>query len=174
MNKAAKLLELGRLRKSSDWPGYTARLRRRQAWPSTQSPDESESGPTAQGPLQLGPCANVWHQSVSIHQIWRPQCRDSVPRPGALGAGLCDSADRNRRAQTRDCFGLRTFNAVLRVLGKDPLKTMAAAIDSPISFAGSRIWCQAHTGALGQNNRNRGGVDRVSRDWKAMRLDVNL
>jgi len=58
------------------------------------------------------------------------------------------------------CLGLRTFNALRRVLGTEPFKNVAAAIASPISFKRSRIWCQAHTGALGQNNRNRGGVDR--------------
>lgn len=70
------------------------------------------------------------------------------------------------------CLGLRTFNALREVLGVEQLKTIATAIESPISFGRSRIWCQAHTGALGQNNRNRGGVNRVFQDWEAMRLDV--
>ena len=70
------------------------------------------------------------------------------------------------------CLGLRTFNGLRKALGKEPSKTVASAIESPVSLGASRIWCQAHTGALGQNNRNRGGVDRVSGDWEGMRRDV--
>jgi restriction system protein len=70
------------------------------------------------------------------------------------------------------CLGLRTFNALREALGGERLKTIVTAIEAPMSFGRSRIWCQAHTGALGQNNRNRGGVNRVFRDWEIMRLDV--
>jgi len=37
----------------------------------------------------------------------------------------------------------------------------------------SRVWCQAHTGALGQMNRKKGSVDRVLKDWMRMKEDVN-
>ena len=67
------------------------------------------------------------------------------------------------------CLGGATFNAVRRACSyKDWLK-MDSAIESPFMVDRSRIWCQAHTGRLGQNNRNRGGVDRVSSDWKKMK-----
>ena len=70
------------------------------------------------------------------------------------------------------CLGLVTFNALRHVLGNERLGTIETAIQSPMSLGRARIWCQAHTGAMGQNNRNRGGVDRVTRDWEAMRVDV--
>ena len=67
------------------------------------------------------------------------------------------------------CLGGATFNAIRRARGyKDWLK-MDSAIESPFEVGRSRIWCQAHTSQLGQNNRNRGGVDRVSSDWKRMK-----
>ena len=49
---------------------------------------------------------------------------------------------------------------------------MAVAIDSPFTLGGSRVWCQAHTGAFGQMNRNKGDTDRVARDWMKMKEDV--
>ncbi|WP_161967292.1 hypothetical protein [Fimbriiglobus ruber] len=72
------------------------------------------------------------------------------------------------------CLGLKTFVSLRRALGATPVKTLGQAITSPISYQQSRIWCQAHTGGLGQNNRNRGGIDRVSGDWDAMRIDVGM
>lgn len=67
------------------------------------------------------------------------------------------------------CLGGATFNAIRRACGyKDWLK-MDSAIESPFKVGRSQIWCQAHTGRLGQNNRNRGGVERVSADWKRMK-----
>lgn len=67
------------------------------------------------------------------------------------------------------CLGGATFNAIRCACGyKDRLK-MDSAIESPFKVGRSQIWCQAHTGQLGQNNRNRGGVDRVSADWKRMK-----
>ena len=38
--------------------------------------------------------------------------------------------------------------------------------------APARIWCQAHTGARGQNNRN-SGVKRVPNDWRCMKRDLS-
>jgi restriction system protein len=72
------------------------------------------------------------------------------------------------------CLGLRTFNALRRALGMGIERPIERAISAPFSRGDIRVWCQAHTGALGQNNRNRGGVDRVSKDWRAMRADVSL
>jgi restriction system protein len=70
------------------------------------------------------------------------------------------------------CLGLQTFNALRRGLGMVVMPTIDVAIGTPFSRGNTRIWCQAHPGALGQNGRNRGGVDRVSRDWTAMRIDT--
>lgn len=71
------------------------------------------------------------------------------------------------------CLGLNTFNTLRRVLGASPLKNLTEALEQPFSYGATRIWCQAHTGQLGRNNRNRGGVDRVSRDWARMRQDLD-
>jgi restriction system protein len=70
------------------------------------------------------------------------------------------------------CLGLNTFNALRRAASMDVMPNIDAAIRVPFSRGPTRIWCQAHTGSLGQNGRNRGGVDRVSADWSAMRSDV--
>jgi hypothetical protein len=71
------------------------------------------------------------------------------------------------------CLGKKTFNALRRACDLSPCKTLDSAIDSPFDLPSStsRVWCQAHTGRLGRNNRNRGGVDRVSDDWQKMRND---
>jgi hypothetical protein len=71
------------------------------------------------------------------------------------------------------CLGLNTFNSLRVVLGEPRLKNIAEAIDRPFSYGRTRIWCQSHTGQLGRNNRNRGGVDRVSQDWARMRADLD-
>jgi uracil-DNA glycosylase len=68
------------------------------------------------------------------------------------------------------CLGLKAFNALRRAVGMAPSPTIDLAIDSPFSHGPTSVWCQAYKGALGQNGRNRGGVDRVSRDWAAMKL----
>jgi hypothetical protein len=66
------------------------------------------------------------------------------------------------------CLGLDTFNALRVACGHDMVNKLAEGIDSPILHGESIIFCQAHTGQLGQNNRNRGRVDRVSKDWSKM------
>lgn len=72
------------------------------------------------------------------------------------------------------CFGLKTFNALRRAVGLAGVPTVGIAITSPFSRGHTRIWCQAHTGALGQNGRNRGGIDRVYEDWSAMKIDAGV
>lgn len=62
-------------------------------------------------------------------------------------------------------LGLAVYNALARALGQTPASRLDDAVPTPISHVRSRIWCQAHTGGLGQANRNRGGVDRVHADW---------
>ncbi len=66
------------------------------------------------------------------------------------------------------CFGLQTFNAMRRACSKRKVNNMDDAINSHFSYELSTVFCQAHPGRLGQNNRNRGGVNRVSLDWNAM------
>lgn len=72
------------------------------------------------------------------------------------------------------CLGLRTFNALRQVVCGGPLQTLAAAIEQPFAYGTASVWCQAHTGQLGRNNRNRGGVDRVSQDWARMRAALSI
>ncbi len=67
------------------------------------------------------------------------------------------------------CLGRSTFNALRRACGLGRTKRMDEAIKSPFKYRSTPVWCQAHTGALGHNNRNKGGVDRVSQDWQRMK-----
>jgi hypothetical protein len=67
------------------------------------------------------------------------------------------------------CLGLAVFSTIQRVCRATPSRTLAEAIDSPFWLDRSRVWCQAHTGAFGQNNRGR---ERVSQDWLRMKSDV--
>jgi len=73
------------------------------------------------------------------------------------------------------CLGLATFNALRHAVGGLELSgSLGSAIESPFDFATARVWCQAHTGAWGQYNRNRRAgveVDLVSRDWQNMQTD---
>lgn len=69
------------------------------------------------------------------------------------------------------CLGLVTFDALRRAHGLARAGKMEPAINSPFTVGNSRVWCQAHTGALGQMNRKKGGVDRVSQDWMRMKED---
>tara|TARA_R110002074_G_scaffold170005_3_gene331959 strand:- start:21138 stop:21821 length:684 start_codon:yes stop_codon:yes gene_type:complete len=66
------------------------------------------------------------------------------------------------------CLGLDTFNAIRIACGKEDKYPMDKAINSSFEFNGTTIFAQAHTGQMGINNRNRGGVERVSGDWKKM------
>ena len=66
------------------------------------------------------------------------------------------------------CLGIATFNAMRTACCLRRVKNIESGINAPFSHNTSQIWCQAHTGRLGKNNRNRGGVDRVSVDWSAM------
>lgn len=67
------------------------------------------------------------------------------------------------------CLGLDTFNALRRSIGRRPIHPIASAISKPFKKRGVLVWCQAHTGILGQNNRRRGNRCRVHFDWRRMR-----
>lgn len=66
------------------------------------------------------------------------------------------------------CFGKDTFNAIRKACGLKVVYNMEEAIASHFTYRSTEIFCQAHPGQLGQNNRNRGGIHRVSSDWKSM------
>jgi len=68
------------------------------------------------------------------------------------------------------CLGLNTFNAIRIACGHTPTQRMDGAVASPFTFNESRVWCEAHTGARGQNNRGR---ERVAEDWRKMRTDFS-
>lgn len=69
------------------------------------------------------------------------------------------------------CLGLVTFDALRRSRGLPRSGGMNLAINSPFHIGESRVWCQAHTGAFGQMNRNRGDANRAARDWMTMKED---
>jgi restriction system protein len=68
------------------------------------------------------------------------------------------------------CLGFITFNAIRKAENIKPCKNMPEAINinSIFKIGESTIFCQAHTGRLGQNNRNRNKTERVSGDWEIM------
>jgi restriction system protein len=71
------------------------------------------------------------------------------------------------------CLGKATFNAIRIACGGRRARNMEEAISSPFAREACLVWAQAHTGSLGQNNRNRGGVNRVEQDWRRMRRDFD-
>ncbi len=67
------------------------------------------------------------------------------------------------------CLGIASFNALRKACDLPSVANVEEAVNSSFMHNDTRICCQAHTGQLGQNNRNRGGVNRVERDWAAMK-----
>ncbi len=61
------------------------------------------------------------------------------------------------------CLGLKTFKAFKVVAGEKKPRNMDEAVNSPFKFEGSTVYCVAHVGALGENNRGR---DQVAADWE--------
>lgn len=76
------------------------------------------------------------------------------------------------------CLGKNTFDALRVAAGLTRCRNMTCAIGSPfeIEFRGRRvaIWAQAHTGARGQQNRNKGAPGRTTDDWMKMSHEVGL
>jgi hypothetical protein len=70
------------------------------------------------------------------------------------------------------CLGLATFNALRQVCDLPACRPCSVAIENPVDIGTIRVWCQAHTGARGQNNRNKDGVSRVPDDWLRMKADL--
>lgn len=61
------------------------------------------------------------------------------------------------------CLGLRTFTALMRATGIKGSPKMDEAVKNPFKHGCSMIFCVAHTGALGMNNRGR---QQVEVDWQ--------
>jgi restriction system protein len=70
------------------------------------------------------------------------------------------------------CLGLATFNALRRACDLNVCRPFSVAIENPFNVGSTRVWCQAHTGALGQKNRTQGGIIRVQEDWLSMKTDL--
>ena len=68
----------------------------------------------------------------------------------------------------RRCVSAAAPNAIRTAAGLKRSTNLERAVADPFEVAAARIWCQAHTGDLGQNGRNRGGTQRVDDDWHAM------
>ncbi len=66
------------------------------------------------------------------------------------------------------CLGKAAFDAISVAAGHRRHKTLAEAIHQPFVLGATQVWCQAHTGLLGMNGRNRGGAKRVDADWSKM------
>ena len=66
------------------------------------------------------------------------------------------------------CFGKAVCNAIRKSLGLRIAGDLGTAIASPFQINDAEVWVQSHPGSLGRNNRNQGGVDRVSQDWQRM------
>jgi restriction system protein len=66
------------------------------------------------------------------------------------------------------CLGKAAFDAVIVANGGRRFKSLAEAIASPLEIGNTMVWCQAHTGQLGTNFRNRSGVGQVEKDWARM------
>jgi uracil-DNA glycosylase len=71
------------------------------------------------------------------------------------------------------CFGKSTFNALRTSAGIPKVSSVDEGIERPFKVGDTSVWLQAHTGMLGQNNRNRGGVNRVDADWRKMVRSVS-
>lgn len=69
-------------------------------------------------------------------------------------------------------LGGDTFNTLRKACGHKKLDNLNQAIGNRFEFENSRIVCQAHTGQLGRNNRNRSGVHRVNGDWVVLKQYV--
>lgn len=63
------------------------------------------------------------------------------------------------------CLGLVVCNALRCASGFRRIATIDAAIEEPFQIGDSVVWCQAHTGTLGQKNRNRLDRFQTREDW---------
>lgn len=98
----------------------------------------------------------------------------AIPRKALVKAAMEFAIPQIRIVQPKVviCLGLVTYNAVREATQKPRSKTISEAIEHPFLLDASWVWCQAHTGALGQANRKRGNAERVREDWLRMRQAV--
>ncbi len=61
------------------------------------------------------------------------------------------------------CLGLETFQAFSVAAGQKKPRIMDEAVNSPFEFEGSSVYCVAHVGLQGENQRGR---DQVAADWQ--------
>lgn len=67
------------------------------------------------------------------------------------------------------CLGLSVFNTFRSSCNLKQVGTIAQGIQEPFTHEGVQYWCQAHTGMLGRNNREKHGQKGlVDRDWETM------
>lgn len=101
---------------------------------------------------------------------------DRISQPDLIGAAQQFALPQIRIVEPKllICLGLVTFNALRRACDLKVCRPLSTAIENPFNIGPTRAWCQAHTGRLGQNNRNRGGVRRVPDDWLRMKSDFDL
>jgi uracil-DNA glycosylase len=66
------------------------------------------------------------------------------------------------------CLGKAAFDAVALAAGSRRSRSLADAIASPFEIGSTQVWCQAYTGQLGTNARNRRGADQLAKDWASM------
>lgn len=121
------------------------------------------------------------HFDLPLHQTYATNLFPFI-KPGAMNARI-PVGDLTRSAREFAipqidivaprlviCLGLATYNGLRRALRMPRAKTLDEAIGHPFSHNGTRVWCQAHTGGLGQSLR---GPLRVAHDWSAMRMDAD-
>lgn len=63
------------------------------------------------------------------------------------------------------CLGRITFIALMRAVGIKGSPKMDEAVGSPFQRASATIYCVAHTGSFGMNNRGR---EQVEADWRGI------
>ena len=123
------------------------------------------------------------HFSLSLRDIYatnlfpfikRGQMGTTIPRSDLVRAAQEFALPQINiiRPKLAISLGLVTFNALREACGHEAVYPLAAAVRAPFDLSGMRVWCQAHTGARGQNNRNR-GRKRVPEDWKRMKKDLS-
>lgn len=124
------------------------------------------------------------HFDVSLEKVYSTNLFPYV-KPGAMNARI-PAADLLRAADQFTipmieiiqpklviCLGKDTFNALRKACGLHVVYSIEEAVNSSFLHGSTKIFCQAHTGQLGQNNRNRGGINRVTKDWTLMRSELN-
>ena len=77
---------------------------------------------------------------------------ERIPQPDLIAAGRQFAMPQVRIVNPKlvICLGLVTFNALRRACDLNPCRPFGVAIENPFNVGSTRVWCQAHTGALGR------------------------